>query len=91
MVLFISGSGKYKLRASHPDLNIEVRGSSEVNSFFLIKLSKRTFFSSAYFFSDKLLMLQVELGFGNGVIDDIFFVGGYDINGFVVSQVFLLQ
>ncbi|XP_031497491.1 uncharacterized protein LOC116262346 [Nymphaea colorata] len=49
--------GKYKLRASHPDLNIEVRGSS-----------------------------QVELGFGNGVIDDIFFVRGYDINGFVVSQ-----
>ena len=32
-------------------------------------------------------MLQVELGFGNGLVDDIFFVPGYDINGFVVAQV----
>ena len=31
--------------------------------------------------------LQVELGFGNGVVDDIFFVPGYDIHGFVVAQV----
>ncbi|KAK9281445.1 hypothetical protein L1049_004347 [Liquidambar formosana] len=41
--------GKYKLRASHPDL-------------------------------------KVELGFGNDVVDDIFFVPGYDIRGFVVAQ-----
>jgi hypothetical protein len=31
--------------------------------------------------------LQVELGFGNGVVDDIFFVPGYDVHGFVVAQV----
>ncbi|KAJ8623402.1 hypothetical protein MRB53_031931 [Persea americana] len=49
--------GKYKLRASHPNLNVEVRGSSEV-----------------------------ELGFGNGAVGDIFFVPGYDIHGSVVAQ-----
>ncbi|XP_021279934.1 nodal modulator 1 [Herrania umbratica] len=49
--------GKYKLRASHPDLKIEVRGSTEV-----------------------------ELGFQNGVVEDIFFVPGYDIQGSVVAQ-----
>lgn len=49
--------GKYKLRATHPDLKVEVRGSTEV-----------------------------ELGFENGVVDDIFFVPGYDIHGFVVAQ-----
>ncbi|KAK1574965.1 hypothetical protein Q3G72_001403 [Acer saccharum] len=49
--------GKYKLRASHPDLRVEVRGSTEV-----------------------------DLGFENGVVDDIFFVPGYDIRGSVVAQ-----
>ncbi|KAL3531546.1 hypothetical protein ACH5RR_010868 [Cinchona calisaya] len=49
--------GKYKLLASRDDLDIEVRGSPEV-----------------------------ELGFGNGVVDDIFFVSGYDIIGSVVAQ-----
>ncbi|XP_004288537.1 PREDICTED: nodal modulator 1 [Fragaria vesca subsp. vesca] len=49
--------GKYEIRASHPDLKVEIRGSTEVN-----------------------------VGFGNGVVDDIFFVPGYDISGFVVSQ-----
>ncbi|GLT64134.1 hypothetical protein SLA2020_366440 [Shorea laevis] len=49
--------GKYELRASHSDLKVEVRGSTEV-----------------------------ELGFGNGVVDDIFFVPGYDVHGFVVAQ-----
>ncbi|CAK9152882.1 unnamed protein product [Ilex paraguariensis] len=49
--------GKYKLRASHHDLQIEVRGSTEV-----------------------------ELGFGNSLIDDIFFAPGYDIRGYVVAQ-----
>lgn len=49
--------GRYKLRASHPNLNVESRGSTEV-----------------------------ELGFGNGLVDDIFFVPGYDIHGFVVAQ-----
>ncbi|KAJ8899145.1 hypothetical protein K2173_011142 [Erythroxylum novogranatense] len=49
--------GKYKLRASHPDLKVEVRGSTEV-----------------------------ELGFENSVIDDIFFVPGYELRGFVVAQ-----
>ncbi|XP_058077025.1 uncharacterized protein LOC131225505 [Magnolia sinica] len=49
--------GKYKLRATHPNLKVEVRGSSEV-----------------------------ELGFGNGLVDDIFFVTGYNIHGFVVAQ-----
>lgn len=29
---------------------------------------------------------EVELGFGNGIVDDIFFVPGYDIHGFVVAQ-----
>ncbi|CAK7348450.1 unnamed protein product [Dovyalis caffra] len=50
--------GKYKVRASHPDLKVEVQGSTEV-----------------------------ELGFENGIVDDIFFVPGYDLNGFVVAQV----
>ncbi|KAG0480871.1 hypothetical protein HPP92_011729 [Vanilla planifolia] len=50
-------SGKYHLRASHPNLDVKVRGLSEVN-----------------------------LGFGNYLVDDIFFVSGYDIHGFVVSQ-----
>ncbi|XP_059659411.1 uncharacterized protein LOC132306162 [Cornus florida] len=49
--------GKYKLHASRPDLDIEIRGSTEV-----------------------------QLGFGNGVVDDIFFVTGYDIRGYVVAQ-----
>lgn len=49
--------GKYKLRASRPDLNVEVRGSAEV-----------------------------ELGFENGLVDDIFFVPGYDIRGSVAAQ-----
>ncbi|CAL5423309.1 unnamed protein product [Camellia sinensis] len=49
--------GKYKLRASRPDFNVEVRGSAEV-----------------------------ELGFENGLVDDIFFVPGYDIRGSVVAQ-----
>lgn len=31
--------------------------------------------------------MQVELGFENGVVDDIFFVPGYDIRGSVVAQV----
>ncbi|KAL5561032.1 hypothetical protein UlMin_030779 [Ulmus minor] len=48
--------GKYELRASHPDLEVEARGS------------------------------EVEVGFGNVVVDDIFYVPGYDIRGFVVSQ-----
>ncbi|KAL4202422.1 hypothetical protein AMTRI_Chr02g263630 [Amborella trichopoda] len=49
--------GNYQLRASHPDLELEVRGSAEV-----------------------------ELGFGNGKVDDIFFARGYVLNGFVVAQ-----
>ncbi|CAL5348941.1 unnamed protein product [Camellia sinensis] len=49
--------GKYKLRASRLDFNVEVRGSAEV-----------------------------ELGFENGLVDDIFFVPGYDIRGSVVAQ-----
>ncbi|KAK9950516.1 hypothetical protein M0R45_006002 [Rubus argutus] len=49
--------GTYEIRASHPDLKVEIRGSPKVN-----------------------------VGFGNGVVDDIFFVPGYDISGFVVSQ-----
>ncbi|XP_020582694.1 LOW QUALITY PROTEIN: nodal modulator 1-like [Phalaenopsis equestris] len=49
--------GVYKLRASHPNLGVELRGSSEVN-----------------------------LGFENTVVDDIFYVPGYDLHGFVVSQ-----
>ncbi|XP_031403144.1 nodal modulator 1 isoform X2 [Punica granatum] len=49
--------GTYTLHASHPDLKVEVRGSTEV-----------------------------QLGFGNGVVDDIFFVPGYNIHGSVVAQ-----
>ncbi|EXB28568.1 hypothetical protein L484_009727 [Morus notabilis] len=29
---------------------------------------------------------EVDLGFGNSVVEDIFYVPGYDISGFVVSQ-----
>ncbi|KAL3643178.1 hypothetical protein CASFOL_013993 [Castilleja foliolosa] len=49
--------GKHKLGASRSDLNIEIKGSEEV-----------------------------ELGFDNGVVDDIFFASGYDIRGHVVAQ-----
>lgn len=49
--------GRYKIRASHPNLKVEVRGSTEV-----------------------------ELGFENGIVDDIFFVPGYDMKGYVVAQ-----
>nr|XP_043609224.1 nodal modulator 1 [Erigeron canadensis] len=49
--------GRYNLRASRDDLNIEVKGSTEV-----------------------------ELGFGNIQVDDVFFVSGYDIRGLVVAQ-----
>lgn len=49
--------GKYKLRASHHDLNVEVRGSAEI-----------------------------ELGFKNKIVEDFFFVPGYDIRGSVVAQ-----
>ncbi|XP_058187876.1 uncharacterized protein LOC131304587 isoform X3 [Rhododendron vialii] len=49
--------GKYKLRASRSDLNVEHRGS-----------------------------MEVELGFGNGLVEDLFFVSGYDIRGSVVAQ-----
>ncbi|KAF8394679.1 hypothetical protein HHK36_020896 [Tetracentron sinense] len=49
--------GKYKLRASHADLKVQVRGSAEV-----------------------------DMGFGNDVVNDIFFAPGYNIHGFVVAQ-----
>ncbi|KAL6517503.1 hypothetical protein OROMI_033204 [Orobanche minor] len=49
--------GKYKISASRRDLNIEIKGSEEI-----------------------------ELGFENGVVDDIFFTSGYDIRGYVVAQ-----
>ncbi|KAL9250005.1 BOS complex subunit NOMO1-like protein [Drosera capensis] len=49
--------GIYKLRASHPDVKVDIRSLNEV-----------------------------ELGFGNGVVGDIFFVPGYDIRGLVVAQ-----
>ncbi|KAL3685286.1 hypothetical protein R1sor_003308 [Riccia sorocarpa] len=49
--------GKYKLSASHPKWNVQVKGLPEI-----------------------------ELGWGNGVVDDIFFIAGYDIDGSVVSQ-----
>ncbi|KAL6978261.1 hypothetical protein U1Q18_019929 [Sarracenia purpurea var. burkii] len=49
--------GKYNLRASRPDLKVEVRGSTEV-----------------------------ELGFGNALVGEIFFVPGYNIRGSVVAQ-----
>ncbi|KAH6758040.1 Carbohydrate-binding-like fold [Perilla frutescens var. hirtella] len=49
--------GKYKIVASRHDLNIEIKGSQEV-----------------------------EVGFDNGVIDDIFYASGYDIRGYVVAQ-----
>ncbi|XP_078443187.1 carbohydrate-binding-like fold [Wolffia australiana] len=49
--------GVYKLRASHPNLEIEYRGPPEVN-----------------------------LGFGNAQMDDVFIVSGYEIQGSVMSQ-----
>ncbi|XP_061366169.1 uncharacterized protein LOC133309420 [Gastrolobium bilobum] len=49
--------GKYELRASNPNMKVEVKGST-----------------------------QVELGFGNRIVDDVFFVPGYSISGFVVAQ-----
>ncbi|XP_037405521.1 nodal modulator 1-like isoform X2 [Triticum dicoccoides] len=49
--------GLYRLRASHPDYEIEMTGSSEV-----------------------------DLRFGNAVVDDVFFVSGYNIHGSVVAQ-----
>lgn len=38
-----------------------------------------------------MFFLQVELGFGNGVVDDIFFVPGYSISGSVVAQVIFVE
>ena len=38
-----------------------------------------------------LCFLQIELGFGNGVVDDVFFVPGYSISGFVVAQVMFVE
>ena len=38
-----------------------------------------------------LCFSQVELGFGNGVVDNIFFVPGYSISGFVVAQVMFVE
>ncbi|URD77743.1 nodal modulator [Musa troglodytarum] len=49
--------GNYRLHVTHPNLEVEVRGSTEVN-----------------------------IGFGNAVVDDVFFVRGYDLQGFVVAQ-----
>ncbi|XP_016491513.2 uncharacterized protein LOC107811149 [Nicotiana tabacum] len=49
--------GKYRLRASRHDLNVQVRGSAEI-----------------------------ELGFENRIVEDFFFVPGYDIRGSVVAQ-----
>ncbi|KAI9099060.1 hypothetical protein K1719_024827 [Acacia pycnantha] len=49
--------GRYELRASHPELKVDIKGST-----------------------------QLELGFGNGVVDDVFFVPGYSISGHVVAQ-----
>lgn len=49
--------GKYKLRASRHDLNVQVRGSAEI-----------------------------DLGFENRILEDFFFVSGYDIRGSVVAQ-----
>ncbi|KAG6575758.1 Nodal modulator 1, partial [Cucurbita argyrosperma subsp. sororia] len=49
--------GRYNLHASHPDLKVEVRGSTEV-----------------------------ELGFGNSIVNEFFYVTGYDVRGFVVAQ-----
>lgn len=31
--------------------------------------------------------MQVELGFGNSIVNDFFYVSGYDVRGFVVAQV----
>lgn len=46
-------------------------------------------YGSKYHYSLFLIMgfLQVELGFENGIVDDIFFVPGYDLRGHVVAQV----
>lgn len=37
--------------------------------------------------SSSHMIMQVELGFHNGVVDDIFYASGYDIRGHVVAQV----
>lgn len=37
------------------------------------------------------MIMQVELGFDNGVVDDIFFASGYDIRGHVVAQVYFCE
>ena len=34
--------------------------------------------------------MQVVLGFGNSIVNDIFNVPGYDVRGFVVAQVYSL-
>lgn len=31
--------------------------------------------------------MQVELGFGNRIVNEFFYVAGYDVRGFVVAQV----
>lgn len=36
---------------------------------------------------DEGSFMQVELGFGNSIVNEIFYVAGYDVRGFVVAQV----
>lgn len=47
--------------------------------------------ASFYMFFTLSILLQVELGFGNGLVEDLFFVSGYDIRGYVVAQVISLS
>ena len=78
--------GRYRLRASHPDYEIELRGSPEVKIM-------HAFHWMGCCYNDLIVLystfyyVQVDLRFGNVVADDVFFVSGYDIYGTVVAQV----
>jgi hypothetical protein len=75
--------GRYKLRASHPDYDIEMRGSEVSISYILIVICDNNCIVLQHY----MFLMQVDLRFGNAVADDIFFVSGYNIYGSVVAQV----
>lgn len=81
--LYAPFPGRYRLHASHPDYDIELRGSPEVRIILFLGLTDVIIILISY----TLHVIQVDLRFGNVVADDVFFVSGYDIYGTVVAQV----
>lgn len=84
--LYTPFPGRYRLRASHPDYEIELRGSPEVRFMHAFHWmgcchNHLIVLHSTFYY------IQVDLRFGNVLADDVFFVSGYNIYGSVVAQV----